>query len=201
MALPWMKIIEGAKKATGATMGVGQAIAGKIQRKKADALLPASEDPMMRQALSSLQRRRDMLATGTANNADRVAAKQLAKTMANNSFRTGGQANTGVISSALSSALANINAQNREQVAAYDQMATEQMNTMAQRKADLNMYRSQVMSARAEQNISAARDNISNTFATNGDSSEGSFGGGKGGGKKKKTASGGVLKGVMGTFK
>jgi len=198
MAMPWMKKIEGAKKATGATMGVGKAIAGKIQRKKADALLPASEDPMMRQALSALQRRRNMLATGTANNSDRVAAKQLAKTMATNSFKMG-QTNTGVISSALSDALTNINAQNREQVAAYDQMATEQTNTMAQRKSDLNMYRSQVMSARAEENISAARDNISATFATNGGGDGGSFGGGNK--KKKNKAGGGVLSGAMGGAK
>lgn len=149
-----------AKKAAGAAFGAGQMIAGLIQRKKSDAQLPAAEDPMMRQSLTNLLTRRRQLATGTANNADRVAARQMAKTMASSSFKTGGKANMGVQSAAISQALGNINAQNREQVAAYDQMATTQSNEMAQRKSDINMLRSERTSARAENNIAAGQDNL-----------------------------------------
>jgi hypothetical protein len=201
--VPWMKIIEGAKKATGATMGIGQAIAGRKQRKRADALIPG-ENPMERAVLSSLQRRRDMLATGTANNSDRVAARQMAKTMANSQFKTGGMANTGVMSSAISQALGNINAANAQQMQAYDQMGAEQSNLISQAARETGMYRSQVMSARAEQNMSAARDNISATFATNGGGDGGGGGGFGGGGGKKGGKKGGnfdKLKGVIGGAK
>jgi hypothetical protein len=149
-----------AKKSVGQIVGAGQMISGLIKRKKADAQLPAAEDPMMRQTLSNLQTRGRQLSTGTANNADRVAARQMAKTMASSSFKTGGKANMGVQSAAISQALGNINAQNREQVAAYDQMAATQSNEMAQRKSDINMLRSERTSAQAENSISAGRDNF-----------------------------------------
>lgn len=144
----------------GVALGAGQMVSGMIKRKKADAQLPAAEDPMMRQALNGLQNRSRMLATGTANNADRTAVRQMAKTMANSAFKTGGQANTGAMSSAISQALGNINAQNREQIAAYDQMTTAQANEMAQRKSDINMLRSERTSAQAENQVSAGQDNL-----------------------------------------
>jgi hypothetical protein len=170
----------------GVAMGAGQMVSGMIKRKKADAQLPAAEDPMMRQALSGLQARSRQLATGTANNADRVAARQMAKTMASSAFKTGGKANMGVASSAISQALGNINAQNREQVAAYDQMTTAQANEMAQRKSDINMLRSERTSADAENTISAGRDNLLTSIG--------------GRGKKKKAAGTGLVSGIMGAL-
>lgn len=196
--LPIGKIIKGAKKATGAIMGIGQFIAAKKQRKAADAMLPG-ESAQDRQVYNSLVTRKRQLATGTANNADRVAARQMAKSMANNSFRTGGQANTGVISSALSGALSNINAQNRAQISDYDDKVRAASETLTGKAFDIANLRSQTMSARAEQNMSAARDNISATFATDGGG--GGKGGKKGGGGGGGKAAGGVLKGVMGMFK
>jgi hypothetical protein len=177
---------KGSGKNAGLAMAAGQMIMGAIQRKKADAQLPAAEDPMMRQAFSGLQSKSRQLATGTANNADRVAARQMAKTMTSSAFKTGGKANMGVASSAISQALGNINSQNREQVAAYDQMTTAQANEMAQRKSDINMLRSERTSARAENNISAGQDNALALIGS--------------GGKKKKAASG-VLSGAMGGAK
>ena len=145
----------------GAGLAAVQLASGLKKRKEADAQLPAAEDPMMRQTLINLLTRRRQLSTGTANNADRVAARQMAKTMASSAFKTGGKANMGVQSAAISQALGNINAQNREQVAAYDQMAATQSNEMAQRKSDINMLRSERTSAQAENSIAAGRDNLS----------------------------------------
>ena len=144
----------------GAGLAAVQLASGIVKRKKADAQLPAAEDPMMRQTLINLLTRRRQLSTGTANNADRVAARQMAKTMASSSFKTGGKANMGVQSAAISQALGNINAQNREQVAAYDQMAATQSNEMAQRKSDINMLRSERTSASAENSVAAGQDNL-----------------------------------------
>lgn len=183
--LPIGQIIKGAKKATGAVFGAGQMVAGAIQRKKADAQLPAAEDPMMRQALSGLQSKSRMLSTGTANNADRTAVRQMAKTMANSAFKTGGQGNMGVASSAISQALGNINAQNKEQAISLAQMTTAQANEMAQRKSDINMLRSERTSARAENNVSAGQDNLLASI-------------GNGGGNKKKKAGKGILSGSAG---
>jgi hypothetical protein len=157
----------------GVGLAAGQMASGMIKRKKADAQLPAAEDPMMRQALSGLQAKSRQLETGTANNADRVAARQMAKTMASSSFKTGGKANMGVQSAAISQALGNINAQNREQAVAMAQMTTAQANEMAQRKSDINMLRSERTSASAENQVSAGQDNLLASVGVGGKKKEG----------------------------
>jgi hypothetical protein len=182
----------------GVGLAAGQMVSGMIKRKKADAQLPAAEDPMMRQALSGLQAKSRQLETGTANNADRVAARQMAKTMASSSFKTGGKANMGAQSAAISQALGNINAQNREQAVAMAQMATAQANEMAQRKSDINMLRSERTSASAENQVSAGQDNLLASVGVGGKNEEGSAFTKLSSLLKKKKAGKGLIGGITG---
>lgn len=143
----------------GVALGAGQMVSGIIKRKKADAQIPG-ESAEERQLVSSLASKSKQLATGTANNADRVAARQMAKTMANSTFKTGGQANMGVASSAISQALGNINAQNREMASAYDDKLAKATEDITSKELEKGMLRSERTSAQAENQVSAGQDNL-----------------------------------------
>ena len=151
--------IGAATQAAGAAIGAGQMIAGIIKRKKADAQIPG-ESAEERQLVSSLASKSRQLATGTANNADRVAARQMAKTMASSAFKTGGKANMGVASSAISQALGNINAQNREMASAYDDKLAKATEDITGKELEKGMLRSGRTSAQAENLVSAGQDNL-----------------------------------------
>lgn len=143
----------------GAGLAAGQMISGLINRKKADAQIPG-ENAEERQLVSSLASKSRQLATGTANNADRVAARQMAKTMAGSAFKTGGKANMGVASSAISQALGNINAQNREMASAYDDKLAKATEDITGKELEKGMLRSGRTSALAENQVSAGQDNL-----------------------------------------
>ena len=89
-------------------MAIGQLIAGRIQEKKSDALLPSTENVMERQMLTGIQRRRRALETGTAGAADRAALRQMGKSFGKNMFQAGGKGNLGQISQFTSKAMANL---------------------------------------------------------------------------------------------
>lgn len=90
----------------------------------------------------------------------RDAARQMAKTMANSTFKTGGQANMGVASSAISQALGNINAQNREMASAYDDKLAKATEDITSKELEKGMLRSERTSAQAENQVSAGQDNL-----------------------------------------
>jgi hypothetical protein len=148
-----------ASSAAGVAMGAGQKIVGLIKRKKSDAQIPG-ESQEERQLVSGLQAKSRQLATGTANNADRVAARQMAKTMASSAFKTGGKANMGAQSAAISQALGNINASNREFAAAYDDKFAKATEDITGKELEKGMLRSEKTSAQAENLISAGQDNL-----------------------------------------
>lgn len=148
-----------ASSAAGAAMGLGQNIVGLIKRKKADSQIPG-ESQEERQLVSGLQSKSRQLATGTANNADRVAARQMAKSMANSSFKTGGKANMGVASSAISQALGNINSTNRQFASEYDDKFAKATEDITGKELEKGMLRSGRTSAQAENLISAGQDNL-----------------------------------------
>jgi hypothetical protein len=172
-------------KNAGLAMGAGQMIVGLMNRKKADAQIPG-ENAEERQLVSSLASKSRQLATGTANNADRVAARQMAKTMTSSAFKTGGKANMGVASSAISQALGNINAQNREMASAYDDKLAKATEDITGKELEKGILRSERTSALAENQISAGQDNLLASI---------------GGGSKKKKAASGILSGAMGVAK
>jgi hypothetical protein len=144
----------------GSLMGAAQIGLGLRQRKKADALLPTPEDRLSRGYLNMIQGRRRALQTGTANNTDRAAVRQLMKSMGNAGFQAGGQVNTGVLSQILSQQADNMRAANAAEIGQLTQQEGAQVGEMAQRKSDLGMYRSQTMAARAEGNVKAGGENL-----------------------------------------
>lgn len=139
---------------------VGQLIAGNIQRKKADALLPSSENIMERQMLNSMRRRRRGLETGTAGSADRAAIRQMGKSALSNSFKAGGKVGMGAVAAMQSQAMQNLASTYGQQTNQMFQMEQQQVKSMADLANDLARLRSTRMSARAEKNVKAGTENI-----------------------------------------
>jgi hypothetical protein len=144
----------------GAALGIGQTIAGAIQRKKADALLPPSESVMERQMLQSIRRRRRAMETGTAGAADRAAIRQMGKSFGRQAFAAGGRGNFGQLAALQSQAMQNLAASYGQQTTALLGQEQQQANRMAGVARDLSLLRSDKMSARAEANIQGGSQNI-----------------------------------------
>lgn len=115
---------------------------GAINRKKADAMLPPSENPMERQMRFAIRRRRQALMTGTASSGDRANVRQLAKSMGQNSFRAGGPVNTGVLSQLINQGMANISNQYGQEIAQNMAMEQEQTKNMTNLRNDLALLKS-----------------------------------------------------------
>lgn len=150
----------------GIALGAGQMISGAIKRKQADALIPSVEDPMSRQYLNTIRRRRQAVETGTANTADRAAIRQAMKTYGTQAFKAGGPVNTGVLTNLMSESMKNLAASKGAELSQLYGLEGQQVSEMAQRKFDIGMYRSQVKSAQAEQAISAGQDNLLGSLGT-----------------------------------
>ena len=153
------KVGEFAQKA----FSVGQLIAGNIQRKKADALLPASENIM----LNSMRRRRRGLETGTAGSADRAAIRQMGKSALSNSFKAGGKVGMGAVAAMQSQAMQNLASTYGQQTNQMFQLEQQQVKSMADLANDLARLRSTRMSARAEKNVKAGTENLLATIGKN----------------------------------
>ena len=173
----------------GAKLGLaaGQMIAGTINRKKADAAIPMSENPMERQMLNTIRRRRQALQTGTANSADRAAMRQMAKGYQTGAMRSGGPVNFGQYNQLMQNAAGNLAAANGQQLNQTMAMEQEQVKGMANLSNDLALLRSNRLSAQAENQMKAGTQNLLATL-----------GGGKGmagtPAQKKKGMGLGVLK-------
>lgn len=144
----------------GQYMGVGQLIAGTIQRKKADALVPPSESVMERQMFQNMRRRRRALETGTAGSADRAAIRQMGKSFGRNMFQAGGKGNLGQIAALQSQAMQNLASTYGQQTNALMTQEQQQANRMAGVSRDLSLLRSDRMSARAEANMQSGAQNL-----------------------------------------
>jgi len=146
----------------GAKLGLaaGQMIAGAINRKKADTAIPMSENPMERQMLNTIRRRRQALQTGTAGTADRAAMRQMAKGYQTGAMRAGGPANFGQYNQLLSNAAGNLAAANGQQLNQVIGLEQEQSKNMANLSNDLALLRSSRLSAQAENQMKAGTQNL-----------------------------------------
>lgn len=153
----------------GAKLGLaaGQMIAGAVNRKKADAAIPMSENPMERQMLNTIRRRRQALQTGTAGTADRAAMRQMAKGYQTGAMRAGGPANFGQYNQLLSNAAGNLAAANGQQLNQTMAMEQEQSKNMANLSNDLALLRSNRLSAQAENQMKAGTQNLLATLGAN----------------------------------
>lgn len=154
------KVSENAGSIAQTGLAIGQAIGGAINRKKADALLPPSENLMERQMLNTIRRRRRALETGTASNADRTAVKQIAKSFGANSFKAGGPVNTGMLGQLMNQGMQNISAQYAPQLTQLLGQEQEQVKGMANLANDLALLRSSRKSAQAENQLKYGQQNL-----------------------------------------
>lgn len=143
-----------------AVMGAGQLVSGLIKRRQAEAALSGAEDLGQRQMLNFIRRRRRAVETGTAGSAETAAMRQMVKSAGANAFKAGGPMNFGALNQLISGASQGIAAQRGQELAGLLSQEGGLVNEMGQRRFDLNMYRSQVKSAQAEQAISAGQDNL-----------------------------------------
>jgi hypothetical protein len=147
---------QGAKLA----MAGGQMIAGAINRKKADAAIPMSENPMERQMLNTIRRRRQALQTGTANSANTAAMRQMAKGYQTGAARSGSPANFGQFNQLMSNAAKNLADSNAEQLNQTLGLELKQTGDMANLANDLALLRSSRISAQAENQMKAGTQNL-----------------------------------------
>lgn len=98
-------ILSGAKNTIGANplglaLGAGQMIAGAVQKKKAQAMLPAPVAPREQKLLNDLYRMQQARKTGSAYKTQITAAQQADKQYTRNAFQYGGPvaASSGIIS-------------------------------------------------------------------------------------------------------
>ena len=154
------KVIDAAAPLAQTGFAAGQMIAGAINRKKAESMLPPSENPMERQLLNTIRRRRRALETGTAATADRNAIKQMAAQYGQGAFRSGGPVNTGVLAQLMNQGMANLSNQYAQQYGQTLNMEQEQASKMADVSRDLALLRSARKSAQAEQQMQAGQQNL-----------------------------------------
>ena len=129
----------------------GQALMGAVKKKQADAMTPPAENPMERQMLNTIRRRRRAIETGTANTAQNASIRQLGKTMMTNAANAGGPVNFGQYNQLIGNAMGNIAAQSGQQVNQLLGQEQQQATQMVNRATDLSLLR------RNETNAEAAR--------------------------------------------
>lgn len=129
----------------------GQALMGAVKKKQADAMTPPAENPMERQMLNTIRRRRRAIETGTANAAQTSSVRQLGKTMMTNAANAGGPVNFGQYNQLIGNAMGNIAAQSGQQVNQLLGQEQVQNKDMVNRATDISLLR------RNERNAEAAR--------------------------------------------
>ena len=140
--------LDKAKSGAGAIMGGVNLVKGFFNKRKRDAMTPASESPQERQILNALRRKRRALETGTAGPGLNLARRMGASAL-RNSFKAGGGANLGQIAMLQSQAFNNMagrNAQEENQLLALEQ---KQLNRMAGVSRDLDLLQRAELSADA----------------------------------------------------
>lgn len=138
----------------------GQALMGAVKKNKADAMTPPAENPMERQMLNTIRRRRRAIETGTANAAQNASVRQLGKTMMTNSANAGGPVNFGQYNQLIGNAMGNIAAQSGQQVNQLLGQEQQQATNMVNRATDLSLLRRNEMKADAARMQQAGAQNL-----------------------------------------
>lgn len=138
----------------------GQALMGAVKRKQADAMTPPAENPMERQMLNTIRRRRRAIETGTANAAQSASVRQLGKTMMSNAARAGGPVNFGQYNQLIGNAMGNIAANTAQQLNPLLGMEQQQATQMVNRATDLSLLRRNEMKADAARMQQAGAQNL-----------------------------------------
>ena len=150
---------DGMGSKAGLGLGIGEKLIGAMRTKRADAMLPAMEDPMTRDFLETTRRRRRALETGTASSAERAAEQQMMTSMGKRMAKSGGM-NLNLLNQMMAQNATRRSAETGQEIAGLLGMEGQTVSEMAQRKADISSLRSARMAARGAQNESAGTDNI-----------------------------------------
>lgn len=138
----------------------GQALMGAVKRKQADAMTPPAENPMERQMLNTIRRRRRAIETGTANAAQSASVRQLGKTMMSNAANAGSPVNFGQYNQLIGNAMGNIAASTAQQLNPLLGMEQQQATQMVNRATDLSLLRRNEMKADAARMQQAGSQNL-----------------------------------------
>jgi len=161
-------IAKGAAAPISMAVGIGQMIAGAVQKKKAEKLMPGMEDPEQRAELEDVKQRMASATSGTdamtAANLRNVAqgTAQTQNTIARN---TGGDVG-GTVSAMLQSqrtgdSSANqVYGQARQQLPYFMTMKNSMLNNIAQRKLELGLLKHNQVQAQAEANKKSGFGNL-----------------------------------------
>jgi len=161
-------IARGAAAPISMAVGLGQMIAGAVQKKKAEKLMPGMEDPEQRAELEDVKQRMASATSGTdamtAANLRNVAqgTAQTQNTIARN---TGGDVG-GTVSAMLQSqrtgdSSANqVYGQARQQLPYFMTMKNTMLNNIAQRKLELGLLKHNQVQAQAEANKKSGFGNL-----------------------------------------
>ena len=152
-----LKSIGSAEK-VGAAVGLGQAILGKIQQKKADALMPMNVDPRLDALQRYNYRKRRAADTGTLNSSARNMLNQTYKQSLLNASRFGG--NVGTVQSSFNQALGQLGNQGEETAMKYGQIASALTENIAQTQMEKQLAVYDRQQARSAQNLTDAKQNI-----------------------------------------
>lgn len=163
-------IVPGVGTTIGASIGtgLGQTIQGAVQKKKAQAAIPASVDAREQALLNTLRRRQQALSTGTASMDKVNAAKSSLKTLMKNSFSTGG-VNQGAYNAMLNQALGNMTSEAANETANNNNLLFQQTKNIADSSRDLALLRSTQFSADAAENQKAGFQNLATGLMPKGD--------------------------------
>jgi hypothetical protein len=144
-------------------MGAVQSIQGLMNRKKAEGMSPAAEDPQVRMNLSRIQRQAQALRTGTQSS---VVGMQLAKSSKQaqlNALKVGGIAGLSAASRARGAeaqALVNLSQQNLAAAQQQDTLASTIIQKMSQRRLGIQREKQQKLETRAEAQIAGGAQNL-----------------------------------------
>jgi hypothetical protein len=144
----------------------GQALMGAMKNKQANAMTPPAENPMERQMLNTIRRRRRAIETGTANTAQNASVRQLGKTMMTNAANAGGPVNFGQYNQLIGNAMGNIAAQSGQQLGQLLGQEQQQATQMVNRATDLSLLRRNEMRADAARMQQAGMQNLLATMGS-----------------------------------
>jgi hypothetical protein len=153
------KVIDAAAPLAQTGFAAGQMIAGAMNRKKAESMIP-SLNAAESQLLNTARRRRRALETGSAATADRNAVKQMAAQYGQGAFRSGGPVNTGVLAQLMNQGMANISNQYGQQYAQAFAEEGKIAKDISNFYNDVAFLKSARKSAQAENQMQAGQQNL-----------------------------------------
>jgi hypothetical protein len=164
--------VEGAagKLAAGPTsMGIGlaQLVSGKRQQKKADAMMPAMENPEERAMLNYVRRRKRAYQTGTASHTQGKQLAAMMKTgMEKSMASAGGAKGLNQMSKMYQQAMLGMNQQNLQGEQSYAAMEQKGVEKLADRRLQLGLLKYNTQQARAAEKIRGGRSNMMSGLAS-----------------------------------